>query len=523
MSRRPVARLRLTALETRLTPSSTTAAVAAPYAVGSRAGEAASASVYAADGAVDFTVTPFAAGFTGGIRTALADVTGDGMADLVVAAGPGGAPTVAVYDGASHALVVSFDAYESTFTGGAYVAAADLTQDGRAEVVVGAAEDGGPRVKVYDGASLTAKGAPTTLIDFLAIDDAKFRGGVRLGLGDIGGDGVPDLLVGAGRGGGPRVAAFDGAALAAGQQVKLFADFFAFEPGLRNGVFPTVGDLNNDGRGDLVFGAGPGGGPRVLALDGKQACAGKQAQLADFFAGDQSGRAGVEVTTATAADGTTQIVGTDLAGDRTAVFGADGKSRGDRGRHGSQGSPPVQGGGFTQADAATVSAAVVGSYAGSGTGQVFQQSDTAVDVTGTSGKVTVTVAITAATAEVPPVAPTGVDAGKLPLHSLTVTGTVTVATDSGTLTLPVTGVLMLARGKSSGGSAAAVSGVLRLSTDRTGADPTALGTGLAVTASVSADGLTVSRLVASDRTTGAGYIVQTPESRTATKISLKKA
>src|SRR5205085_9956716 len=99
---------------------------------------------------------------------------------------------------------------------------------------VGADDTGGARVRVMNVAAST-DGQPKVLDDFLAIEDANFRGGVRLGTGDLNGDGVADLVVGAGKGGGPRIAAFDGAQLAEGDQVKLFADFFAFEPGLRDG------------------------------------------------------------------------------------------------------------------------------------------------------------------------------------------------------------------------------------------------------------------------------------------------
>jgi hypothetical protein len=379
-------------------------------------------------------------------------------------------------------------------------------------------------VKVYDGATLTASGTPGTLIDFLAIEDTGFRGGVRLSLGDIGGDGVPDLLVGAGRGGGPRVAAYDGAALADGQAVRLFADFFAFEGSLRNGVFPSVGDLNGDGRGDMVFGAGPGGGPRVLALDGKAMCEGRSSTLSDFYAGDASSRDGVEVSTSTASDGTTSIVGTDLSGSSTQAFGADGRSQGGRRGRGHHGTPPVQGGGYTADQAETLAAQVVGTYAGDGTGLVFNLSDTAVQLTGTSSDVTVSLEITSAEAILPSDLPDDADLSELPLRGLTITGTVTVTTESGALTLPVTGTLQLTRGRSSSTSnSSSLSGVLRLSTDRTGDAPTALGTGLSLTASLSSDGLTVSRLLASDRTASPGYIVQSPESRTADRIVLEKA
>lgn len=190
--------------------------------------------------------------------TAQADVTGDGVADLITAAGPGSAPTVKVYDGATHALVASFDAYESSFTGGVNVAAADLNGDGKAEVIVGADLGGGPRVRVLDGATIGGAGEPTAIVDFLAIEDEAFRGGVRIAAGDITGDGVADLIVGAGEGGGPRVAGFDGTALGRGELLKPITDFFSFDPGLRGGTSVRVEDVTGDGVGDLIFGAGTG-------------------------------------------------------------------------------------------------------------------------------------------------------------------------------------------------------------------------------------------------------------------------
>jgi hypothetical protein len=329
------ARLTVTPLEGRLAPAS--AAAAGPYAVGADQGQAGTATVYNADGTVQFQVTPYGSGFTGGVRVALADVTGDGTPDLITAPGPGTEPLVKVYDGATQQQVASFDAYEAGFTGGVYVAAADFTGDGKAEIVTGADQGGGARVRVFDGASVAAGGTPTTLDDFLAIADPNFRGGVRLATGDINGDGTPDLLVGAGYGGGPRIAGFDGASLGRGEQVKLFADFFAFEPGLRNGVFLAVGDVNGDGDGDLIFGGGPGGGPRVRVASGAALLADggggsldnlSGAQLANFFAGDPASRDGVRVGTTASADGTDQVVALDVASHSLNTFTTDGAATG---------------------------------------------------------------------------------------------------------------------------------------------------------------------------------------------------
>ena len=181
------------------------------------------------------------------------------------------------------------------------MAAADLNGDGRAEVVVTPDQGGGPVVVIFDGAGLTAgKNEAAQLARFFGIEDANFRGGARPAVGDVNGDGKPDLLVAAGFGGGPRLAVFNGTSVLApvsGSQLppKLVPDFFVFEPTLRNGVFVTAGDLTGDGAAEVIVGGGPGGGPRVFALDGKALVAGTQTPVANFFAGDSTSRGGVRV------------------------------------------------------------------------------------------------------------------------------------------------------------------------------------------------------------------------------------
>ena len=174
----------------------------------------------------------------------------------------------------------------------------------------------------------------TQLADFFGIDDPAFRGGARAAIGDLNGDGVGDLVVAAGTGGGPRVAAYDGTSLAAPRH--LFGDLFAFEPGLRNGAYVAVGDVNGDGVGDLVAGGGPGGGPRVLALDGVGLLRGESRPLANFFAGDPARRDGVRVAVK------------DLDGDDKAdvVVGGSGRVAGYTGRSLLAAATPSAGFGF---------------------------------------------------------------------------------------------------------------------------------------------------------------------------------
>jgi uncharacterized delta-60 repeat protein/uncharacterized repeat protein (TIGR01451 family) len=252
-------------------------------------------------------------------RTAVADVTGDGVADFIVGAGPGSVPRVTILDGTDKATLATFDAFEPTFTGGVYVAAADLDGDGKAEVVVTPDRGGGPIVAVYSGAKLAAglTGDAAQVARFFGIDDPNFRGGARPSLGDVNGDGTPDLVISAGFLGGPRIAVFDGRSLG-GTPVKLVPDFFAFEPTLRNGAFVAAGDVDGDGAADVAFGGGPGGAPRVRVFSGRALLAAggfaslddvPAAQLANFFAGDVGLRGGVRVALKDAdGDGRAELV-----------------------------------------------------------------------------------------------------------------------------------------------------------------------------------------------------------------------
>jgi hypothetical protein len=229
--------------------------------------------------------------FAGGVRVATGDVNGDGIADLVHGSGPGRRSAVVIVDGASGKVIQEFEPFEPSFTGGVFVALADVTGDGRAELIVSPDIGGGPRVRVLRVEDLAV------IADFFGIEDPAFRGGAHVAAGDLDGDGRADLIVAAGYGGGPRVAGWNGAALAAGLPVKLFGDFFAFESSSRTGLYVATGDLTGDGRADLIVGGGHDAAPRVMALDGANLMnANEQSILGNFFAGDPSLRDGVRVT-----------------------------------------------------------------------------------------------------------------------------------------------------------------------------------------------------------------------------------
>jgi hypothetical protein len=167
-----------------------------------------------------YATSPF---FTGGIRVACGDANGDGFADVIAAAAPGGGPQVTVFDGKSLSVVNAFYALPRFFTGGLFVAAGDVNGDGKADIIVGADKGGGPLVTVFNGADTTELGR------FFALP-TNFTGGVRVGYtGQF--QGRPAILAVAGPGGGPQTTAFDGGTL------QVLDSFFAFAPAFRGGAF----------------------------------------------------------------------------------------------------------------------------------------------------------------------------------------------------------------------------------------------------------------------------------------------
>ena len=208
-----------------------------------------------------FTKQVFESSVTGGVRVAVADFNADGTPDLVVGTGVGVTTRVRVINGKTGFDLFTIQPFESRFTGGVFVAAGDITGDGKADLAIAAGTGGGPRVRVFGGASLGQ------LADFFTIEDANFRGGVRPALADFTGDGRADLVVAAGIGGGPRVAAYNGVSLKANTvPEKIVADFFVGIPAFSDGAYLATGDTNGDGIPDLVTSAGP----TVTVFDGKE-------------------------------------------------------------------------------------------------------------------------------------------------------------------------------------------------------------------------------------------------------------
>ncbi|MDA1013625.1 MAG: putative Ig domain-containing protein, partial [Planctomycetota bacterium] len=226
------------------------------------------------------TITPFVSNFVGNANVATGDFNGDGRAEIIAAAGPGGGPHVQVFN-FTGGLLLEFMAYDVGFRGGVNVAAADFNRDGVTDIITGTGPGGGPHVKVFDGSN------PNNLLFNRFVYTPTFLGGVHVAAGDVTGDGIPDIITTPGTGGGPNVKVFDGVT---GAVVR---DFFAFDPAFRGGVLTSVGDFDGDRFADIVTGAGPGGGPHVKVFSGQD-----NSVIRSFFAYDVAFNGGVDVSAA---------------------------------------------------------------------------------------------------------------------------------------------------------------------------------------------------------------------------------
>jgi len=210
-------------------------------------------------------------------------------AQVVIAPGAGSEPVIRVMN--PDGTEASFLAYAAAFQGGVRVALGDVNGDGIVDIITGAGPTGGPHVKVFSGADLSL------LASFFAYDPF-FTGGVYVAAGDVNGDGRADIITGAGAGDGPLVNVFSGADL------SVLASFNAYTPAHQGGVFVAAGDVNGDGRADIITGAGPGGGPHVRVFSGVDL-----SDLASFFAYDTGFTGGVSVASLDAdGDGLADIV-----------------------------------------------------------------------------------------------------------------------------------------------------------------------------------------------------------------------
>jgi subtilisin-like proprotein convertase family protein len=230
-------------------------------------------------GALLESVVPFSGSAIKGVSVAAADLNNDGMDELIVGAGPGGAPTINIYsdiDGDGQTLDNMTDtsaAFPANFKGGVKVAGGNTISSTPGEEIVTAMWRKGGTVSVFSDANANLQISDETndgLFETFQPLGAKVKTGLNIAAGlieSVSGAGA-EIVVGA-VAGKPRVLILTDA----NNDGKVGDDpiFDTLQPagaGLKTGVALAVGDTDDSGTFvEVLVGPGGGTGGRVKIFD----------------------------------------------------------------------------------------------------------------------------------------------------------------------------------------------------------------------------------------------------------------
>lgn len=223
--------------------------------MGTASGLAPQIRVFNASGTLQSQFFAFDSSLRNGVTVTACDVDGDGRDEIIASQGRGGWPLIKIFDGGGSAIHNGFYVLDGKFTGGVNLACGDTNGDGTQEIVVAAMRGGGPHVLVYN-----AEGK--ILTNFMAYDPG-FRGGIQVATVDADGDGKDEIVTGP-QWGAPHVQIFQ---IRSGAIHRLSPGFMAFNPHYRGGVSVAGVDTDGDGTKEIVVGVGDSATPFVKVFN----------------------------------------------------------------------------------------------------------------------------------------------------------------------------------------------------------------------------------------------------------------
>lgn len=207
-----------------------------------------------------------------------------------------------------------WDPFGSSFTGGASVALGDVSGNGVPDIIVASGSDGTKltgTIQVYNGLTrdLIATYAPL----------GTYFNGLNVAVGDIADNGKDDIVVGVAGASWPYVAVLNG------QTGAVIDEFLAYPTSFKSGIRVSVGDMNDDGHADVIVSPnkGPTGEP-VEIFSGKSIITGtaNPAELTSFapFGASYTGGISIAAGMLSKSGPADLVVGMQTSGDEFLLY-----------------------------------------------------------------------------------------------------------------------------------------------------------------------------------------------------------
>jgi len=180
---------------------------------------------------------PYTANYAGKLRVMIGDINNDDRMEVYVAPEAGYPAPIKVYTRYGFPLRNDWYPFGTAYTGGYSLALAGSSVDTK-HIILGSGSGVEPRVGIYTWDY-------QFLNSWLAFEKT-FEGGINVAAGDVNGDGVDEVVVGAGPGKPPVIRTFD----ESGKQ--LYDEFEAYSSFSKPGITVQTQDVDFDGKDDIL-------------------------------------------------------------------------------------------------------------------------------------------------------------------------------------------------------------------------------------------------------------------------------